>query len=83
MAKDHRALVEKWTAAGKDWEPIVTLLGGREIHPISVAMGGFYRVPRRRVARTGGRPERMGAGGITRYGQVGGRLRFPGIRAGL
>ena len=30
----------------------MTLLGGREIHPINVRVGGFYRVPPRRELRS-------------------------------
>ena len=29
----------------------LTLLGGREIHPINVCVGGFYRVPRKSAWR--------------------------------
>jgi coenzyme F420-reducing hydrogenase alpha subunit len=45
MARDHRALVEQGLRLKKTGNRIVTLLGGREIHPVSVAVGGFYRVP--------------------------------------
>jgi len=45
MARDHRALVEQGLRLKKAGNRIVTLLGGREIHPVSVAVGGFYRVP--------------------------------------
>ena len=29
----------------------MTLLGGREIHPINVRVGGFYRAPSKRELR--------------------------------
>jgi sulfhydrogenase subunit alpha len=45
MAKDHRELVEKALRLKKTGNRIVQLLGGREIHPISAAVGGFYKVP--------------------------------------
>jgi len=45
MAKDHRGLVEKALRLKKTGNRIVQLLGGREIHPISAAVGGFYKVP--------------------------------------
>jgi coenzyme F420-reducing hydrogenase alpha subunit len=45
MARDHRALVEQGLRLKKAGNRIVTLLGGREIHPVSVAVGGFYKVP--------------------------------------
>jgi coenzyme F420-reducing hydrogenase alpha subunit len=48
MAREHRDLVEPGLRIKKIGNQLVTLLGGREIHPISVAVGGFYRVPTRR-----------------------------------
>ena len=45
MARDHRAVVEKALRLKKIGNRIVQLLGGREIHPISAAVGGFYRAP--------------------------------------
>jgi len=45
MATDHRAIVEKALRLKKTGNRIVQLLGGREIHPISAAVGGFYKVP--------------------------------------
>ncbi|MCC6345163.1 MAG: Ni/Fe hydrogenase subunit alpha [Bryobacterales bacterium] len=48
MARDHRSLVEQGLRLKKIGNRIVSLLGGREIHPVSAAAGGFYRVPSRR-----------------------------------
>ena len=45
MAKDHRDAVQRGLQLKKVGNAIVTLVGGREIHPISVRVGGFYRVP--------------------------------------
>jgi len=45
MAKDHRAVVEKALRLKKIGNRIVQLMGGREIHPISAAVGGFHKVP--------------------------------------
>jgi sulfhydrogenase subunit alpha len=45
MAKDHGAVVQRGLRLKKIGNEIVTLLGGREIHPINVRVGGFYRVP--------------------------------------
>ena len=39
---------------------LVTLLGGREIHPINVSVGGFYRVPAQRGAAAARRAARSG-----------------------
>jgi len=45
MAKDHREVVEKALRLKKAGNRIVQLLGGREIHPISAAVGGFHKTP--------------------------------------
>ncbi len=45
MAGAHRGIVEKALRLKKIGNRIVTLLGGREIHPISAAVGGFYKTP--------------------------------------
>jgi coenzyme F420-reducing hydrogenase alpha subunit len=46
MAKDHKEWVEKALRLKKAGNDIVRILGGREIHPINVKVGGFYRYPR-------------------------------------
>ncbi|MFT3772164.1 MAG: nickel-dependent hydrogenase large subunit [Minicystis sp.] len=47
MARDHRDLVQKGLAIKKAGNAIVARLGGREIHPVNVRVGGFYRAPPR------------------------------------
>jgi coenzyme F420-reducing hydrogenase alpha subunit len=49
MAKDHPAVVQRALQFKKIGNEIVTLVGGREIHPINVRVGGFYKVPTRRA----------------------------------
>jgi coenzyme F420-reducing hydrogenase alpha subunit len=48
MAKDHAELVRRGLQIKKTGNAIVSLVGGREIHPINVRLGGFYKVLRRR-----------------------------------
>ncbi|MBM3552428.1 MAG: Ni/Fe hydrogenase subunit alpha [Alphaproteobacteria bacterium] len=48
MARDHGDVVRRGLALKKAGNAIISLLGGREIHPINVRVGGFYRTPRRR-----------------------------------
>jgi len=48
MARDHGDAVRRGLELKKVGNEIVSLLGGREIHPINVRVGGFYKVPRRR-----------------------------------
>lgn len=48
MAKDHPEIVERGLQLKKVGNAIIEALGGREIHPINVKVGGFYKVPSRR-----------------------------------
>jgi sulfhydrogenase subunit alpha len=56
MARDHPDLVRRGLALKKTGNELMALLGGREIHPINVRVGGFYRAPpRRELAAVGER----------------------------
>lgn len=48
MAKDHPAIVQRGLQLKKTGNEIVAFLGGREIHPVNVRVGGFYKVPTKR-----------------------------------
>ncbi len=48
MAKDHREAVERGLQMKKAGNELLRVLGGREIHPINVRVGGFYKAPARR-----------------------------------
>lgn len=45
MAKDFPEAVQRGLKLKKIGNDIVNLVGGREIHPINVRVGGFYKVP--------------------------------------
>jgi coenzyme F420-reducing hydrogenase alpha subunit len=45
MAQDHPEMVKRALQLKKAGNAIVALVGGREIHPVNVRVGGFYRVP--------------------------------------
>jgi sulfhydrogenase subunit alpha len=45
MAKDHPDVVQRGLRLKKAGNAIVRLLGGREIHPVNVRVGGFYKTP--------------------------------------
>ncbi|MCI4340120.1 MAG: Ni/Fe hydrogenase subunit alpha [Thermoplasmata archaeon] len=45
MAKDHPKVVEQGLQLKKAGNALMRLLGGREIHPVNVRIGGFYRCP--------------------------------------
>jgi coenzyme F420-reducing hydrogenase alpha subunit len=47
MAKDHPKEVQRALDLKKAGNEIVRVVGGREIHPVNVRVGGFYRVPAR------------------------------------
>jgi sulfhydrogenase subunit alpha len=47
MASKHGDAVRGALALKKTGNQLMTLLGGREIHPVNVRVGGFYRVPRK------------------------------------
>jgi coenzyme F420-reducing hydrogenase alpha subunit len=51
LARDYPEVVKNGLRLKRIGNDLVTLLGGREIHPISVRVGGFYRVPTRRELR--------------------------------
>ncbi len=52
MAKDHPGVVTRGLRMKKIGNAVVELLGGREIHPINVRLGGFYRLPARSELET-------------------------------
>jgi sulfhydrogenase subunit alpha len=47
MARDHGDIVRGSLELKKTGNELLRILGGREIHPVNVKPGGFYRVPRR------------------------------------
>ncbi len=48
MAKDHGDVVKQGLKLKKIGNDLMVLLGGREIHPINVRVGGFYKVPKKK-----------------------------------
>jgi sulfhydrogenase subunit alpha len=48
MARDHGDAVRDGLALKKTGNDLMSLLGGREIHPVNVKAGGFYSLPKRR-----------------------------------
>ena len=45
MAADHGPVVERGLRLKKAGNALMTLVGGRAIHPVNVRVGGFYRLP--------------------------------------
>ena len=52
LAKDFPEKIEKGLRLKKMGGVLMSLLGGREIHPINVKVGGFYRVPSQQELRS-------------------------------
>lgn len=47
MAKDHKSLVEMALRLKRVGNELMRIIGGREIHPVNLKVGGFYRLPTR------------------------------------
>jgi sulfhydrogenase subunit alpha len=45
MAKDHPEMVRRALQLKNTGNQLITVVGGREIHPINVRVGGFYSAP--------------------------------------
>ncbi len=45
LAKDYPDIVKRGLQMKKAGNAIVALLGGREVHPVNVRVGGFYKAP--------------------------------------
>jgi sulfhydrogenase subunit alpha len=52
MAKHHGEWVQRGLRIKKAGNALMSLLGGRSIHPINVRVGGFYRAPTRAELET-------------------------------
>jgi len=48
LARDHADVVTRGLALKKAGNALMALTGGREVHPINVKVGGFYKAPRKR-----------------------------------
>ncbi len=45
MAAEHGEIVERGLRTKKAGNQLIAAIGGREVHPINVRVGGFYRAP--------------------------------------
>jgi coenzyme F420-reducing hydrogenase alpha subunit len=45
MSVDHRDLVERGLRLKRAGNALMSLVGGRPVHPVNVKVGGFYRLP--------------------------------------
>jgi coenzyme F420-reducing hydrogenase alpha subunit len=51
LARDNPELVARALELKKTGNEVMTVVGGREVHPINVRVGGWYRAPRKRELR--------------------------------
>jgi sulfhydrogenase subunit alpha len=49
MARDHREVVEKALRMKKIGNELMQIIGGREIHPVNLRVGGFYKTPSKKA----------------------------------
>ncbi len=47
MARDHRGIVESALRIKQAGNELMTVVGGRSVHPVNVRVGGFHRLPER------------------------------------
>lgn len=52
MSKDHPDIIKRGLKLKKAGNELIQLLAGREIHPINVKVGGFYKLPEKNHLRT-------------------------------
>ena len=45
MSADHREVVQRGLRLKKAGNALMTVVGGRAVHPVNVKVGGFYRLP--------------------------------------
>ena len=83
LARDAPQTVERGLQLKKTGNELMRLIGGREIHPINVRVGGFYKAPSKRELAALIEPLRAGARGGDRNCPLDGGLRFPRARGRL
>ena len=77
LAKDKPDIVKRALQMKKIGNQIVATLGGREIHPVNVRVGGFYRVPRKNELRPMLDHLRWGLDGAIETAKLTKTLEFP------
>jgi sulfhydrogenase subunit alpha len=77
MAKVQPELVTKALRMKKIGNDVMIALGGREIHPINVKVGGFYKLPSRKDLGTLLDPLKWGRDSAVELAKVAATLQFP------
>ncbi len=79
LARDHPQAVQRGLELKKAGNAIMRLLGGREIHPVNVRVGGFYRVPTREEVRELRGPVERALGLAEETARFAATLTFPDV----
>ncbi|HCU23510.1 MAG TPA: Ni/Fe hydrogenase subunit alpha, partial [Deltaproteobacteria bacterium] len=77
MAKDFPEVVQRGLRLKKVGNEIMSLLGGREVHPINVKVGGFYRAPTSQELKTLVEPLIWAQGAAVETLQWAAQFKFP------
>ena len=84
LARDHPDVVTSAARSSRrSGNELMTVVGGREVHPINVSVGGWYRAPPQARAGDAGASARARARDRARGGELTAGLRLPRLRAGL
>ena len=83
MAAEHGDMVRQGLALKKAGNEMLRVLGGREIHPVNVRVGGFYRVPTPAELAPARRDAEAGPRRCHRAHPLGGGFPFPEIEQRL
>ena len=60
MARDHPDIVKRGLELKKIGNDLMILMGGREIHPINIRVGGFYKLPKKKELQKMAEPLKWG-----------------------
>ena len=83
MAREHGDAVRGGLALKKAGNALMRLLGGREIHPVNVRVGGFYRVPTKAELGTVAEELKRARDIAVETVALGGEVSVSGVRARL
>ncbi len=79
MAREHGELVRRGLRMKRIGNALMRAIGGREIHPVNVRLGGFYRAPDESALRDLQPELEWGLGAALETAAELGRLEFPAL----
>ncbi|HEX9006921.1 MAG TPA: Ni/Fe hydrogenase subunit alpha [Bacteroidota bacterium] len=81
LARENPALVRSALSMKRTGNDLVTVIGGREIHPVNVRVGGFYQLPSVRLLQGLLDPLRRGRDGVREFARVVAQFDIPEFEA--